>query len=229
MLILLHNLNNHEEMKRLISLPFLTSLAIAYKSIRVRFFRTLITTTSLILAVAFLSFTQVNTDIAQGILTTGNTLHIQTLVKMGYDIEPGDTQITSSAKQRWLIFLSLLVCIVGIINAQLMSVTERFREIGTMKCLGALDSFIIRIFVIEAALQGSVGSIAGALLGAFTALITGIVKFGTSINSSAVWKAMSFSIFLAIIIGTVLSLLGVLYPAFVAAKMQPVEAMRVDQ
>ncbi|MCP3889910.1 MAG: FtsX-like permease family protein, partial [Desulfobulbaceae bacterium] len=199
-------------MKRLISLPFLTSLAIAYKSIRVRFFRTLITTISLILAVAFFSFSQVNTDIAQGILTTGNTLHIQTLAKMGYDIEPGNTLITSSTKQRWLIFLSLLVCIVGIINAQLMSVTERFREIGTMKCLGALDSFIIRIFVIEAALQGSVGSIAGALLGAFTALVTGIVNFGTSINSSAVWKAMSFSIFLAIFIGTVLSLLGVLYP-----------------
>jgi len=50
--------------------------------------------------------------------------------------------------------LSLLVCAVGIVNAQLMAVTERFREIGTMKCLGALDRFVLRLFILEAGMQG---------------------------------------------------------------------------
>jgi putative ABC transport system permease protein len=54
--------------------------------------------------------------------------------------------VASTAKQRWIIILSLLVCVVGIVNAQLMAVTERFREIGTMKCLGALDRFVLRLF-----------------------------------------------------------------------------------
>ena len=82
---------------------------------------------------------------------------------------PGATSIASTAKQRWIVFLSLLVCVVGIINAQLMSVTERFREIGTLKCLGALDRFIVRIFVIEATMQGLAGGIIGALLGVLVA------------------------------------------------------------
>ncbi len=216
-------------MKRLVALPLLASFAIAYKSIRVRFFRSLITIMSLVLAVAFLCFTQVNTDIAQGILSTGNLNQIHQLSQMGYDIAPGDTRISASAKQRWIIFLSLLVCVVGIVNAQLMSVTERFREIGTMKCLGALDNFIIRIFIIEAAMQGLIGSFGGAFLGTAAAFSTGLFRFGTLPFTVISWQAVLFSIFLAITTGTILSLLGALYPTLLAAQMQPVEAMRVEQ
>ena len=45
--------------------------------------------------------------------------------------------------------MSLLVCTVGITNSMLMAVTERFKEIGTMKCLGALDSFVVVLFMLE--------------------------------------------------------------------------------
>ena len=48
----------------------------------------------------------------------------------------------------------MLVAFVGVLNAMLMSVTERFREIGTMKCLGALNSFIVKLFLIESLFQG---------------------------------------------------------------------------
>src|SRR5207249_1402902 len=68
-------------------------------------------------------------------------------------------------QHRWLIGLALLVAFVGILNAMLMSVTERFREIGTMKCLGALDSFIVKLFLIESLFQGIVGTIIGVFLG----------------------------------------------------------------
>jgi predicted lysophospholipase L1 biosynthesis ABC-type transport system permease subunit len=216
-------------MRRLVALPLSKSFQMAYQSIRVRFFRSLVTTTSLVLAVAFLTFTQTGNDIAEGILLSGDRELVQSLTKAGYDILPGDTTITSSAKQRWIVVLSLLVCIVGIINAQLMSVTERFREIGTLKCLGALDRFIVRIFVIEASLQGLAGSIAGALLGGAVAAVSAIFRFGLATAIHMPWITLTTTMGYAICTGTVLSLLGVLYPAIVASRMQPVEAMRVDQ
>lgn len=216
-------------MKRLVALPLKKSFEIAFKSIRVRFFRSLITTMSLVLAVAFLAFTQMSADIAQSLLTTGETETVNRLIKHGYDILPGDTVITASPKQRWIVFLSLLVCVVGIINAQLMSVTERFREIGTMKCLGALDNIVVRIFIIEAAIQGLVGSVMGALLGGLFAVVIGILRFGLNTLSHMSWYAIGLSFGTALVTGTLLSLLGALYPAILAAKMQPVEAMRVEQ
>ncbi len=216
-------------MRRLVALPWRKSIQMAYQSIRVRFFRSMVTTMSLVLAVSFLTFTQVGNDIAQGLLTSGSSEHLQALTKAGFDISPGDATISSSAKQRWIVFLSLLVCIVGIINAQLMSVTERFREIGTLKCLGALDRFIVRIFMLEATMQGLVGALAGALLGGIAALLTALIRFGFSLLPYVPWLQISTTMFFTLCIGTFLSLLGVFYPAIVAARMRPVDAMRVEQ
>jgi len=216
-------------MKRLASLPLSTSFEIAFKSIRVRFFRSLITTLSLVLAVAFLSFTQISNDVAQSVIATGDSEMTTKLIKLGYDIAPGDSTISASPKQRWIVFLSLLVCVVGIINAQLMSVTERFREIGTMKCLGALDKVVVRIFILEAGIQGIVGSTIGALVGCLVCLLASLIRFGPSAMVQILWGEVGFSVISALFIGTGLSLLGALYPAILAARMQPVEAMRVEQ
>lgn len=216
-------------MKRLIALPFRKSLEIAFQSIRVRFFRSLVTTMSLVLAVAFLCYIRTCNDFAQGMLTTGNIEAYEILAKAGYDTIPGDTSIVTSAKQRWIVILSLMVCIVGIINAQLMSVTERFREIGTMKCLGALDRFIVRLFVLEALMQGIAGSLAGALLGAVAAALSSSLTLGITVFSGVSWTAIGYSMLLSIVTGTGLSLIGVIYPAVLAARMQPVEAMRQEQ
>jgi hypothetical protein len=216
-------------MSRLIALPFRKSLEIAYQSIRVRFFRSLVTTTSLVLAVAFLCYMRSSNDFAQALLHSGDINSYQILVKAGYDVSIGTDVIAASAKQRWIVTLSLLVCIVGIINAQLMSVTERFREIGTMKCLGALDRFIVRLFILEALMQGLAGSCAGAVLGVLSATISSALTLGTSIFSAFPWAALFYSMLLSLIVGTSLSLIGVIYPAILAARMQPVEAMRQEQ
>lgn len=183
---------------------------------------------SLVLAVAFLCYMQTCNDLAQSLLATGDIDAYQALVKTGYDVTSDTSSIATSAKQRWIITLSLLVCIVGIINAQLMSVTERFREIGTMKCLGALDRFIVRLFVLEALMQGLVGSLAGALLGVFAATISSAFTLGFSIFSSFPWLPLVNSMLLSVLVGTGLSLTGVIYPAILAARMQPVEAMRLE-
>ena len=216
-------------MRRLVALPFSTSCHMALQSIRVRFFRSLITTTSLVLAVAFLSSTQIGNDFAQAMLASGDPeLHRQ-LALAGYDLGEGATSIAASPKQRWIVFLSLLVCVVGIINAQLMSVTERFREIGTLKCLGALDRFIVRLFILEATFQGLAGSLCGALLGLLTAWLTTLFRFGLAGAAHFPGPAILLSVLIALATGTGLSLAGVLYPALLAARMQPVEAMRVEQ
>ena len=64
-----------------------------------------------------------------------------------------------STKDIWLIIMSLIVCVVGIANSMLMAVTERFQEIGTMKCLGALDRFVVRLFLLESGFQGLSGAL----------------------------------------------------------------------
>jgi len=216
-------------MSHLVVLPWKQSLIMSYKSIRSRFFRSLVTTLTLVLAVSFLAYSQISLDIADRMLATGDSDMHRSLLQSGYDILPGDTSLSSSPKQRWIVILSLLVCVVGIINAQLMSVTERFREIGTMKCLGALDRFIVRIFVMEAAIQGLAGSVTGAVLGAVTAFAGALLRFGTDIIPILPWQTIFSSSLVATATGIGLSLLGVLYPAMMAARMQPVEAMRVEQ
>ena len=217
------------EISRQVVLPFRKSLEISLQSIRVRFFRSLVTTMSLVLAVSFLSFVRVGIDMGNGMLQAEDVRLHQALVRAGYDLEPGAASVGSTAKERWIVFLSLLVCVVGIVNAQLMAVTERFREIGTIKCLGALDSFVLRLFVLEAGMQGLAGAGMGALLGGVAALLNGLIRYGPAALEHVSWLAATKSLGLATAVGCTLSLLGVLYPAIVAARMQPVEAMRVEQ
>ena len=106
--------------------------------------RSLITVTSLVLAIAFFCFVNVGTDVANGLLATGDDTGLrEALIQNGYDIQTGSEPSSTTLPNRNGLWRSpLLVCVVGIVNAQLMAVTERFREIGTMKCLGALNRFI---------------------------------------------------------------------------------------
>lgn len=203
-------------------LPFDKSFEISLKSLKSRFLRNMVTVTSLILAVSFLAYVLIGGDISNGLYNSGDPGLIKTLENTGY--EPG-----GSAKERWIVILSLLVCTVGIINAQLMAVTERFREIGTMKCLGALDSFVLRLFLLEASMQGVAGSFLGAFFGALIAILIGIIRFGFNAITMLSPSEAGISIIYSIGVGFGLSLLGVLYPAFIAARMRPIEAMRVEE
>jgi hypothetical protein len=148
------------------------------------------------------------------------------IVSSGYEITDG--RFGSSPKDRWLAILSLLVCVVGIVNAQLMAVTERFREIGTFKCLGALNSFVVRIFVLEAVYQGLFGGFTGALLGIAIATISLSFKIGWAVLLSWPILGMLFNLIAASLLAVVLSLIGVIYPALVAARMQPAVALRAE-
>lgn len=219
--------------ERLVVLPFGKSLVISLRGIRARLGRCLVTMAALVLAVAFLAFTLAGDDLARGLLATGRPDLAAALMRAGYALTPGPepgTFLTAvGAKQRWIVGLSLLVCAVGIVNAQLMSVTERFREIGAMKCLGALDSFVLRLFLLEALIQGLAGAVAGALVGVAAALGVGLVRFGWSGLGLADWPGVASSFGLAVAAGVGLSLVGVVYPALVASRMPPVVAMRAEE
>jgi len=213
---------------RLITLPFSKSLEISYKSLRVRFFRSMITVSSLVLAVSFLAFVLVNLDVAAGLLREGGRDAAKALAMAGYDVDLTGGAVAMSAKERWIVILSLLVCTVGIINAQLMSVTERFSEIGVMKCLGALDSMILKLFLLEAAMQGLAGAAIGAVLGCLISMLSGAVRFGFgALGSLSVVDVLS-SVGTATLAGCALSMVGVLYPALLAARMDPINAIRAE-
>ncbi len=211
---------------RQIVLPWRQVIRISFNALRARLFRSMITTSTLVLAVAFLSYTFAVYAVLEGLWPAADVALQDKILATGFT--PTDGHFGTTAKDRWLVVLSLLVCTVGIINAQLMAVTERFREIGTLKCLGALDSFVIKLFVLEAAYQGFLGGAAGSVLGVGTAVLTLWARFGFPVISHvpAVSLGVLFVKSSALAVG--LSLIGVMYPAWVAARMQPAIALRSE-
>jgi ABC-type antimicrobial peptide transport system permease subunit len=188
---------------RQISLPFNQAFKIAWRSITIRLARAMITGAGTMLGIAFLmSVFESNLMLqARGITMT----------------------VPQAQKSTWLVIMSLLVSFVGITNSMLMSVTERYKEIGTFKCLGALDNFIVKLFLIESGLLGFFGSLVGAFVGLLFILITNL-SFITALD----WGRTLFYLVLCIVLGTLLSVGAAVPPAFRAAKMQAVDAMRTE-
>ena len=223
---------------RQIVLPLSKAVEIALRSLKISFGRSLITTSCIILAIAFLMAVWSGADIVTSLKGAGKSEIDLLLQKKG--IETGSAQgeqateediarmAEEKSKQTWLVSLSLLVCVVGITNAMLMSVTERFREIGTMKCLGALDSFIIKLFLLESTFQGVAGTLVGIVIGLALTTALALLDYGTFVFTYFPTSRVVESAGAAILAGTILSLVGAMLPAYTAAKMEPVEAMRSD-
>lgn len=136
---------------------------------------------------------------------------------------------TARYRNAWIIVISLLVTVIGISNALLMSVTERFREIGTMKCLGALSAFIRQIFLFESCLIGAAGGLLGSLAGAVFSMLLYAFTFGFGLVGASLagelGSLLLYSLF-SFAAGVVLSILAAIYPAQVASRMVPANALR---
>ena len=128
----------------------------------------------------------------------------------------------------WLLIVSMLVCAIGISNAMLMTVTERFREIATMKCLGALDGFIMLLFVLESCFLGLAGGLVGALLGDLIGYGRMAAVFGMGVFSTVPLGELLAAMGSAIAVGVVLAAAAAVYPSLKAARLAPMEAMRVE-
>jgi ABC-type antimicrobial peptide transport system permease subunit len=183
-------------------------LGIGY--IRRRFQRTAINVASIALANSFLT-----------------SLALTDIFYQTYSIIEAGT-LGVDAYQYWLVAVALIVSIVGITNAMLISVYERTREIGTMKCIGALDQHIMMLFLVEAVIQGTLGGVIGYILGVLAALAS--VGFTTGFD--IIFKVGSLDL-VVYLVGTtamsiILSIVASLYPAWRASKMPPVEALRYE-
>lgn len=156
------------------------------------------------------------------------TLRLQEAVGDVVPSEAGGWRSLSAATL-WLIALSFLVCVVGVANAMLMSVTERFTEIATMKCLGALDGFVMQMFLFEAMVQGLVGGVVGAVLGLVLAVLRAWAEYGNLVWPALdVWEELATGAGLAVGVGVVLAAVAAVWPAWVASRLAPMEAMRVE-
>lgn len=117
--------------------------------------------------------------------------------------------------------ISLLVAGVGVMNIMLVSVTERTREIGIRKALGAQKGVILQQFVIEAAVQSSLGGIIGIILGsAATTAVGTIAGLNATPTPSAVIVSFSVSVAIGLFFGYA--------PARRAAGLNPIDALRSE-
>lgn len=214
------------KIEKQIQLPFKNAVEIAWKNIRVRLVRSLLVTSGIILALSFLTYILCSDSLSSNIAKNGDAKYLEQLRIDGIlaNLEDKDAKVQTY----WLVGLALLVSFVGILNAMLLSVTERFKEIGTMKCLGALDSLIVQLFLLESTFQGFVGTIIGIIIGLILTFVEGAMRFG-----QPMWGLIPVADFtkllgLCILAGVVLTVLGALYPAWRAARMQPVDAMRSE-
>ena len=212
-----------------ISLPLSKAVEISFNSVKIRFGRSLITVSGIVLAIAFLMSIWTSNAMIDGLMAAKDPKINLLLQQKGIEIDPDSAAaIQQRSKDNWLVVLSLLVCLVGIANAMLMSVTERFREIGTMKCMGALDGFIIKLFILESSFMGTAGTIIGVVVGLALTCLLNVTSYGMVLFSHVPWVRIIESGMIAIVVGSILSLLGGIMPAYRAAKMEPVDAMGLE-
>lgn len=115
--------------------------------------------------------------------------------------------------------ISLIVGGIGIMNIMLVTVTERTREIGIRKAIGATNKHVLWQFLLESIVISTAGSIIGLTLGVGAGLL--VEKFFGMPVALTIW-----SVLISIIVAVLVGVLSGLYPARRAAKLQPIEALR---
>ena len=117
--------------------------------------------------------------------------------------------------------ISLLVGGIGVMNIMLVSVTERIREIGLRKALGATPRIIRRQFLTEATVLGLIGGLLGLALGvAGSQILPSLLDQPVTVSPLAAGLALAISLVIGVVAGV--------YPASRAARLSPIDALRSE-
>ena len=141
----------------------------------------------------------------------------QDLLKQAQDLQ--DLSSSTNSQLIWIASISLLVGGIGVMNIMLVSVTERTREIGLKKAIGAKKSRILWQFLTEAAVLTSLGGIVGVGAG------IGLAEIISHVTSAPVAISMP-SIIIAVVFSMVIGIIFGLLPSFKAANLNPIDALR---
>ena len=165
----------------------------------------------------------------EAIVTFRNIRRLSPIEKDNFGIERSDDLINRIASitgylevAAWIIsIITILGSSIALMNIMLVSVTERTREIGVRKALGAKNATISTQFFIETIVIGQIGSVLGIILGILTGLI-----FSSFFESefSLPWIPMIW----ATIITFVVAIIAGFYPAMKASKLDPIESLRYE-
>ena len=154
------------------------------------------------------------------------TVSDDTVKYKGEDLLEQATQIqeiSNSTNQQliWIASISLLVGGIGVMNIMLVSVTERTREIGLKKAIGAKKGKILAQFLTEASVLTSIGGIIGVGIGIGLAqLISKIASVPVAISSLSIVVSVVFSMVVGIVFG--------LIPSIKASNLNPIDALRYE-
>lgn len=149
--------------------------------------------------------------------TTGIQYQAQDLLKQAEELQ--NLSNSTNSQLIWIASISLLVGGIGVMNIMLVSVTERTREIGLKKAIGAKKSRILWQFLTEAAVLTSMGGIVGVGAG------IGLAEIISRMTSAPV--AVSFpAIVIAVVFSMAIGILFGLLPSFKAANLNPIDALR---
>ena len=132
-----------------------------------------------------------------------------------------DLSESTNSQLIWIASISLLVGGIGVMNIMLVSVTERTKEIGLKKAIGARKKVILGQFLTEAAVLTSVGGIIGVILGiGLSKIVSRVAGSPTAISVPAIIGSVVFSMLIGIIFG--------LLPSVKAANLNPIDALRSE-
>ena len=132
-----------------------------------------------------------------------------------------DLSESTNSQLIWIASISLLVGGIGVMNIMLVSVTERTKEIGLKKAIGARKKVILGQFLTEAAVLTSVGGIIGVVLGiGLSKIVSKVAGSPTAISVPAIVGSVVFSMLIGIIFG--------LLPSVKAANLNPIDALRSE-